>query len=1460
MQQKKQTYFYAIGLSYKKADAEVRGHFSLSESAKQTVLDQAKANGIESLVLISTCNRTELYGFAEHPYQLIHLLCENTKGTVEEFQEVAYIHKGKEAIQHMFRVGSGLDSQILGDFEIISQLKFAARASKKQGLLNSFSERLVNSVIQASKRIKTETELSSGATSVSFASVHYIMNNIQDISQKNILLFGTGKIGRNTCENLVKHTQNSHITLINRTKTKAEEVAGKFNLIVKDHEELEQEINQSDIVIVATGAHSPTVYKSLIATCKPCHCSIIAKWHDADPALQQYELSLNGGSKSLKFRIHHPGGPGTPPAGYYSIQTDPLAISTPGEWFHIAMTFTGDASAPGSFKFYVNGELKTTTTAQLEKLGLPWTQANLPDTVAPFSIGNEHTSVSSNILQGRMADFAAWTVELSAEDIYTLYNYISTEQDETIIRSGFVNLPPRIEIRNRDNATGSYPTILRMGDKDRRGSYSTQFDDTNTILFGRRIRDNFELKEEDKESGILGYTKKINTRDWTQSGDLEIRRELISSAEGSTAKDGALVLAGAGDGSGHRWIQTSEKIKNPVLEAEVIFGPYNEQRTVLKHGLGLKSPGSAEDRGLKIQVSTSGLPGTWTTIKTLTGDVESLFVLSSFSSRSAFEALLQKRKRTKIKLTPSDFSDVAGSEFYLRFAQESVSDPNQVEWAIGFVNIDYHNEDVRYPLMIDPASRVGQRIATGAIATPHELPTLAAPGRSMSGISDVHLKFTPGEGISAFDDSRINIVPENFFFQQGSDPEEVRGLSSPLWSKTQFVVDLSPNEETTFGLTNRSTYSIPSDEEDDTVKQQLMVYWNKNIKRWEKIAQGISANAPSAPSPANIESMISSGALGFSGIDYVSTGSSTSDQITNSSDVLNTYARPTSVFGFPFEGKYHATGSQFILAKEIGITKPFVLEKCQISFDAKFEFPDFNDNGVNAYALRFSSIYPDFVLESANQRVLIPTFFILRQQDYDNFSKKIKYKKDDNNAIIVSKYRNIETPGLQILGVDNEEFINVNSSREIITYGQMTMFTSSSATLATNHINIREALDRGLSRDAEVDILKLTGQTSTFTSVSESINPITSSFTINFPCRQTGKISTGTRIFLTHTGSKTGLWLSNEFGGRGYANLDSSARSLVSGTPVLNPAEPFISRGSAEADKEIEISMSSADSLDVYSPYIIMPEDKIIFGWQYPVLNNPYGDLPVSTDDRLNSMTFFGNSKLTLFGSQLKDNIEFHETNNQNLGSDATHELIGSEPAVDQFELARAIENFGNYLDNYVATSTEEPVKRVLSNVQSRLTTEKGRGGNASATISLPPNIFGFSTDSGPNNGDRIAIRDGIGQVGHFYGFRGIQEGPTRNSSYTINYQPQFRDTDGDTFTDDSLGPYFAWTGTHFEITTTKGISYALSSGTSIQYPGPGVIYANQQSPGTYPPDFIYAFRIVGGDRSGTRYTYSERT
>jgi glutamyl-tRNA reductase len=261
--------FYVVGMSYKKADAAVRGKFSLDNHAKTKVLEQAKEEGIDCLIVTSTCNRTEIYGFAQHPFQLIKLLCENSSGTMEEFQKVAYVYKNIEAINHIFRVGTGLDSQILGDFEIISQIKHSFTESKNFGLTNTFLERLVNAVIQASKKIKNETEISSGATSVAFAAVHYIMNHVEAISDKNILLFGTGKIGRNTCENLVKHTKNDHIVLINRTKDKAEKIAGKFNLHVKDYADLPLEIQKADVLVVATGAQNPTIDLGILSLKKP---------------------------------------------------------------------------------------------------------------------------------------------------------------------------------------------------------------------------------------------------------------------------------------------------------------------------------------------------------------------------------------------------------------------------------------------------------------------------------------------------------------------------------------------------------------------------------------------------------------------------------------------------------------------------------------------------------------------------------------------------------------------------------------------------------------------------------------------------------------------------------------------------------------------------------------------------------------------------------------------------------------------------------------------------------------------------------------------------------------------------------------------------------------------------------------------------------------------------------------
>jgi glutamyl-tRNA reductase len=281
--------YCVVGLSYKNADLSTRGNFSLDKFQTEQLLAQAKADGLNELMVISTCNRTELMGIVDDPQILIDYLCAFSGGDRSLFLEIGFVLTDRDAINHVFRVGCGLESQIVGDFEIIGQLKKTFFNSKKQQMVNGFSERLVNAVIQSSKRIKTETLLSSGATSVSFASVHYILEHVKAVSQKNILLFGTGKIGRNTCENLIKHTQNDHIVLVNRSEESAQRVAGKFNLVVKPISGLKTEIAHSDILIVATGAHDITVDTSMVSRDKPLLILDLSVPSNVDPKLNDLE-------------------------------------------------------------------------------------------------------------------------------------------------------------------------------------------------------------------------------------------------------------------------------------------------------------------------------------------------------------------------------------------------------------------------------------------------------------------------------------------------------------------------------------------------------------------------------------------------------------------------------------------------------------------------------------------------------------------------------------------------------------------------------------------------------------------------------------------------------------------------------------------------------------------------------------------------------------------------------------------------------------------------------------------------------------------------------------------------------------------------------------------------------------------------------------------------------------------
>ena len=253
--------FFVAGINYKKSDASIRGQFAISNEQYSTILNLASQVGLNELFILSTCNRTEIYGFAHNSNQLVDLLCSQTVGDAETFKKAAYIKNGTDAIQHVFSVGAGLDSQILGDYEIVGQLKTAVKFAKEQGFVGAFTERLINCVLQSSKIIKNNTVLSGGTVSVAFAAVQYITNMVVNPSSKNILLLGVGKIGCNTCKNLVDYIGTKNITLINRSPEKAVGLAGELGLKFSTLEALDEEVAKADIILVATNAAQPVILK-----------------------------------------------------------------------------------------------------------------------------------------------------------------------------------------------------------------------------------------------------------------------------------------------------------------------------------------------------------------------------------------------------------------------------------------------------------------------------------------------------------------------------------------------------------------------------------------------------------------------------------------------------------------------------------------------------------------------------------------------------------------------------------------------------------------------------------------------------------------------------------------------------------------------------------------------------------------------------------------------------------------------------------------------------------------------------------------------------------------------------------------------------------------------------------------------------------------------------------------------
>ena len=253
--------FCVAGINHTCANAEIRGTFSIDQSIHSLILEAAKANDLKSVFVVSTCNRTEIYGYAHHACELASLLTRFTKGSLETFMQYSYRYQGGEALRHLFRVACGLNSQIVGDFEIQGQLKHAYTMALQQEMIGPIMDRTINFVFQASKKIRTSTALSTGTVSVSFAAIEWLQKNTGK-EPKKILLVGSGKFGRNVCKNIRHYLPNSSLSITNRTAATGNLLASQTSSVFIPYEQLAEAVNNHDVVLVCTNAMEPVIKSS----------------------------------------------------------------------------------------------------------------------------------------------------------------------------------------------------------------------------------------------------------------------------------------------------------------------------------------------------------------------------------------------------------------------------------------------------------------------------------------------------------------------------------------------------------------------------------------------------------------------------------------------------------------------------------------------------------------------------------------------------------------------------------------------------------------------------------------------------------------------------------------------------------------------------------------------------------------------------------------------------------------------------------------------------------------------------------------------------------------------------------------------------------------------------------------------------------------------------------------------
>ncbi len=258
-----------LGISYKTSPVEIREQFSLSkeEIVPFSELLQ-KETDISEIVVLSTCNRTEIY-FSQNKYdfplasKMVYKALKHFKGIENNYWHLFYSYSGDKAVKHLFEVASGIDSMIIGEDQIIGQIKDAYMFCTEAALTDAVLMRLFQKSFEAGKRVRTETKIKMGTTSISSAAVQKCFRLFEDLSDKRILLIGAGETGGLVLQNFIKNG-NPKVTVTNRTQEKAEKLAKRYNCTMLPFEQVDHHLYLYDIVIVATGSPVPLVTHSMI--------------------------------------------------------------------------------------------------------------------------------------------------------------------------------------------------------------------------------------------------------------------------------------------------------------------------------------------------------------------------------------------------------------------------------------------------------------------------------------------------------------------------------------------------------------------------------------------------------------------------------------------------------------------------------------------------------------------------------------------------------------------------------------------------------------------------------------------------------------------------------------------------------------------------------------------------------------------------------------------------------------------------------------------------------------------------------------------------------------------------------------------------------------------------------------------------------------------------------------------